>query len=952
MNRFCHTVAGVLLLQAVSRPAFATEGFAFFESEVRPVLAARCYECHSEQEGKQKGGLWLDRKAGWEKGGDAGASIIPGDVEASLLTHSINYGDEDLQMPPKTKLPDEEIEILRKWVAMGAPDPRDEALAGAVRKEAIDYETARENWAFRPLEKVGVPTVADQNWSRSDIDHFILGNLERDGQEPTTDAIPSALLRRVFYDLTGLPPGRDDLAAFEADSSPEAFSRLVDDLLAQPGFGEKWGRHWLDVARYADSNGGDRNFTFYQAWRYRNYVIDAFNSDRSYYDFVREQLAGDLLSSDDIAERRRQIVASTFLTLGPKMLTERDKEKLWMDTADEQLDTVGRAFLGLTFGCARCHDHKFDPVSQKDYYAMAGIFRSTEVVIGTRNGCVNVASWVERPLPAEEENAELTEKVERLELAMRLTVEKSFMKKAGGKMALDNLPLAGVVYDDADAELIGTWKESTLSMNRFGAQYIHDNQKFKGENKAIFRGSLPESGIYEVRIAYNAQDNRASNLPVTVEARGVVHEVTLDETKKPSIGGLFEPIGRFNFEKGGRCNVIIGTAGTEGRYAIVDAVQFIALADIEREAKVIASVGSDDVDPIFRMNEGELKKELNRLINELKDGDLAMAPRDADDSADIHLRIRGEVNQLGEVVKRNFPRALYDGSTPDIAEGESGRLHFSDWIVSGESGLLDRVIVNRIWHHLFGRGLVASVDNFGRLGTGASHPDLLEYLANSFRESGGSIKTLVREIVLSRSYALSCDASADLAKADPANKLFGRQNHRRLTAEEIRDSVLLLSGELDRTPGTATATPKGVDLDKNLDFTKERQRTVYLPIARNNPVPELALFDAANPDLVSGMRTGTTVPTQALYLLNSEFLHTQSAAIGKMAMAASKLPGEEVDWLYLTLLGRSPHPVELQRALGLIADLSGGSEDRADIEIACGHLAHLLLASTEFLYLD
>lgn len=952
MNRFRGAATAILLMQAAAELAWATEGFAFFQTEVRPILVERCYSCHSEQEGKQKGGLWLDRKAAWEQGGDAGPTIIPGDVEASLLIHSVEYGDEDLQMPPKTKLPEAEIETLRKWVAMGAPDPRDEALAGAMREEAIDYDAARDSWAFRPLESVSVPVVSSESWTRSDIDRFLLSEWERSGVEPTSDAVPSALLRRVFHDLIGLPPTREELIAFETNPSPEAFGELVDDLLSRPGFGEKWGRHWLDVARYADSNGGDRNFTFYQAWRYRNYVIDAFNSDRSYYDFVREQLAGDLLAAENTDERRRQIIASTFLTLGPKMLTERDKEKLWLDTADEQLDTVGRAFLGLTFGCARCHDHKFDPVSQKDYYAMAGIFRSTEVVTGTRNGCVNVASWVERPLPSEEGDPELAEKVERLELAMRLTVEKSFMKKAGGKMTLDNLPLAGVIYDDADAELVGEWVESTFSSNRFGERYIHDDQKFKGQNKAVFRGSVPESGLYEVRIAYNASDNRASNLPITVEARDAIHEVELDETKRPSIGGLFEPIGRFQFEKGGRCNVIINTGGTDGRYAIVDAVQFIAVADIEREAKAIAAMGGDDVDPIFQMNEGELKKELNRLIDELKDGDLAMAPRDADDSADIHLRVRGEVGQLGELVQRDFPRALYDGPVPQIGDGESGRLQFADWLVGGNSGLLDRVIVNRVWHHLFNRGIVKTVDNFGRLGTGASHPELLEYLAGSFRENGGSIKSLVREIVLSRAYQLSCDATAELTEADPANQLFGRQNRRRLTAEEIRDSVLFLAGELDRTPGEATATPKGVDLDKNLDFKKERQRTVYLPIARNNPVPELALFDAANPDLVSGARSGTTVPTQALYLLNSETMHAQAAKIGRMALEASRLPGEEVEWLYHTLLGRAPDPVELQRALGLIADLSGASEDAADIEIACGHLAHLLLASTEFLYLD
>ena len=635
------------------------------------------------------------------------------------------------------------------------------------------------------------------------------------------------------------------------------------------------------------------------------------------------------------------------------MLTDRDKEKLWLDTADEQVDTVGRAFLGLTLGCARCHDHKFDPVSQEDYYAVAGIFRSTEVVTGTRNGCVNVASWIERPLPVGGEEGEiLKKKVERLELAMRLTVEKSFMKKAGGKMALGDLPLAGVIYDNDDAELVGEWTESTFSSNRFGANYVHDDQKNKGKNKIIFRGSLPESGTYEIRFAYNASGNRAANLPLTVIAQDGKHKVTLDQTKAPGIGGLFQPVGRFTFEKGGDCEVIVETHGTEGRYVIVDALQFIAVKDIPREAKAIAAVAESDVDPLLRMSEGDLKKELNKLIEDLKDEEVAMAPRDAAEPDDIHLRVRGEVGQLGKRVERGFLKVLPTGSSAEISEKESGRRELAEWLVSEENALLDRVIVNRIWQHLFGRGIVASVDNFGKLGTPPTHPELLDYLAIEFRESGGSIKSLVRKLVLSRTYRLSSTAGEALAKADPENRWFSRQNRRRLTAEEIRDSVLFFSGQLDREPGTATATPHGVDLDKPFSFAKDKKRTVYLPVARNNPATELAVFDAANPDLVSGKRAQTTVPTQALYLLNSDFLHDQSAVLGQLAAEGASQPGGEIDWLYLTLFGREPNPVESQSAQGLVADLSGGSEDPAERAIAVGHLAHVLLASSEFLYLD
>ena len=930
----------------------ATDGFAFFESQVRPLLVKHCYECHSEEADKQKGGLWLDRKAGWETGGDGGPSIVPGNPDASLLIHSIRYADENLQMPPKSKMTTEEIAVFEQWVAMGAPDPRDTALAAGVRKGEIDYAAARQEWAFRPVVKPAEPAIAARDWRLDPVDSFVLAKLEEKQLSPAPVAEPAAFLRRLHYDLTGLPPTAEETQAYVSDPSREVFVRIVDELLSRPSFGEKWGRHWLDVARYADSNGGDRNYTFYQAWRYRNHVIDAFNRDQSYHEFVREQIAGDLMLSDDPATTRRRLIASTFLALGPKMLTERDKEKLWLDTVDEQVDTMGRAFLGLTLGCARCHDHKFDPVSQEDYFALAGIFRSTEIVTGTRNGCVNVASWIERPLPGPNGvDPELAKQVERLELAMRLVVEKSYMKKAGGKMTADKLPLAGVVYDESDAEVVGVWPSSNLSPNRFGAHYLRDDMEGKGEKRVIFRGSLPESGLYEVRVAYSAGENRAEKVPVVVKSRAGNQTVHLDQTQTPSVAGLFEPIGQFDFEKGGECSVTIETTGTEGRYVLVDAVQFIAVRDLEREQEQLNAATGGESDPLFRMSEGDLKKTLDKLIAELKDKDVAMAPRDAKEPADIPLRIRGETGQLGPVVARGFPKLL-SNQEAQIAPGASGRRELAEWLTGEAGGLLDRVYVNRVWGHLFGRGLVESVDNFGRLGSGTTHPELLDWLAATFREEGGSTKQLVRRLVLSRTYGIGADPDKTLVDADPENELFGRHSRRRLTAEEIRDSVLFFSGRLDRTPGGATASAIGIDLDAPLSYEKDAKRTVYLPVARNNPSGELALFDGANPDLVTGRRNDTTVPTQALYLLNSAFLLKEAKAVAKSAMKPGALPGTEVDQLYRTLLGRAPESVERERALGLIADLSGGGEGVSQVEEAVGHLAHLLMASTEFLYLE
>ncbi len=1114
-------IAGLIVGVAAVQSAQAADDarFRFFENEVRPLLVKHCHECHSEESGKKKGNLLLDRKAGWQTGGDAGPAIVPGDLDASLFIRAIRYEDPDMQMPPKSRLSAEEVSVFEKWVAMGAPDPRGDALEKEDAVRQFSLEDARNYWAFRPLQNVTPPAVADADWPRGAVDRFILATLESSNLPPAPDADPRALVRRVHYDLTGLPPAPGVVEAFAANPSPRAFETLVDDLLASPAFGEHWGKRWLDVARYADSNGGDRNFTFYQAWRYRNYVIDALNLDKSFHQFVREQIAGDLLPASSDAQRHDQLVASTFLALGPKMLTERNKEKLRLDTADEQIDTIGRAFLGLTLGCARCHEHKFDPITQEDYYAMAGIFRSTQVVMGTRNGCVNVASWVEQPLPDSKAKLdELAQTVERLEMAMRLKVERSYQKKGGAKMTANNLPLAGIIYDDTDAEKSGDWIASKESANRFGPGYLHDDGKGKGMKRVVFRGSVHENGLYEVRVAYNAAKDRARNIPITVEAWDRKHKVVLDQTRPPSIGGLLEPIGRFRFEKGGRNNVIIETAGTKGTvivdavqlipvkdikretdsiamamampanskagknatykpggrdlplagivydntqartvgvwtvstlnknrygpsyshdnkegkgsksltieaslpkdgvyevrvaypaegnrakavpitiqagdqshkatldetkrgriagllepigrfefkrggranvlfetrgtkgYVIIDAVQFIPVEEIEAEAKVLASVGEStmvkDVEiPLFLMNDGQLSKELSRLIGVLKNKHLAMAPRDAEDAGDIHLRVRGEPGQLGPLIQRGFPEALHSGPKPSIPAGHSGRLQFAEWLAGPDNALLDRVMANRVWSWLFGRGIVASVDNFGTLGTGPSHPELLEYLASQFRGSNGSIKRLVREIVLSRAYQLSAKAPESLTAADAENALFGRRGIRRLAAEEIRDSLLQLAGKLAAKVGSATSTRFGEDLDEPMSFSKDRLRTVYLPVARNNTVAELATFDAANPDLVTGLRPSTTVPAQALYLMNSDFMLDQAKAIAQRVEAQDGAPDSKVRKLYAHVLNREPTIAELKRASAFIDAVSNGLTE----------FTHVLMASTEFLFLD
>jgi hypothetical protein len=398
-----HAVAGA------DEPQLSPEGVAFFETHVRPVLVEHCYSCHSEDAPRIRGGLVLDSKLGWEVGGDLGPSVVPGDPENSLLIEAVRYEDVLLKMPPEGKLPEDQIRRLVEWVEMGAPDPRvgDGAMPSEASKaKAWDDPEAIDLWSFRPMSDPEVPGVSDASWPRSDLDHFILSELEAREISPAPPADRRTLIRRATFDLTGLPPTPEEVEAFLADEAPDAFDRVVERLLASPAYGERWGRHWLDVARYADSNGSDENVAHGNAWKYRDYVVEAFNTDRPYDRFVVEQLAGDLLPEpDEPEEAHNQLIATGFLSLGPKVLAEPDQQKMEMDIIDEQLDTLGRTFLGLTIGCARCHDHKFDPISTADYYALAGIFKSTR----TMDSFKTVAQWHEHEIPTAEDLARKAE---------------------------------------------------------------------------------------------------------------------------------------------------------------------------------------------------------------------------------------------------------------------------------------------------------------------------------------------------------------------------------------------------------------------------------------------------------------------------------------------------------------------------------------------------------------
>lgn len=929
----------------------------FFEKQVRPLLVKRCYECHSSESGEPSGNLALDSKAGWQQGGDSGPALVPGKPQESVLIDAVRY--ETYEMPPEGKLPDKEIAILEKWVRMGAPDPRTEKKA--VAKQEIDFEEARKFWAFQPLERPEVPVVKNANWPRTEIDRFILAELEKKGLQPNEDAQPHHVLRRMQFDLTGLPPRPEAVESFTVSAG--TLAELVDHLLASPRFGEQWGRHWLDLARYADTNGSDFNATFYHAWRYRKYVIDSLNEDKPFDQFVREQLAGDLMPAENPQQEAEQLIATGFLMLGPKMLSERDKEKLRMDVVDEQLDTIGKVFLGMTIGCARCHDHKFDPIPHKDYYALAGIMRSTQVLDGEIQRYVS--DWVRRDLPGAEQQRKAIAKFAAAEKDLKAKVKQAEAKLRELRTGVTKFPSQrfGILVDDVDAKKVGNWKDSTYHPDFIGKGYVHDDKTDKGKKSITFTPKLPAAGEYEVRIAYAGGNGRDKQVPVTIEHAGGKKTVHVNQVPTPPVDKLFRVLGRFRFEAGKKGSVTISTEGTTD-YVIADAAQFIPVAELENPE---LTKEENDPERAAKIQKAEatlksLKQQLAQLEkNEPGPEPKVLAVREAKDIGDWHVCIRGEAHNHGPVVERGFLRVV-PLEQPKIPDDQSGRLQLADWVANPKNPLTARVIVNRVWQKLLGEGIVRSVDNFGRLGERPTHPELLDYLAVEFIEHDWSIKWLVREIMLSRVYRISSDFNESSAAADPANRLLWRAHRRRLHAESIRDSLLAMSGKLQLKPPQAPVSHMGQlaistsgQRSGKLDYPNYLQRSVYLPLVRSDMPPILTVFDMADPEVVVGKRGVTNVPAQALLLLNSERVKDTAATIAKRLLANEELSDAgRIEQMYLTILGRKPLSHEVQRAFAFLETSQQPTEltEGVSHEDSWTRFVQALIASTEFRFLD
>ncbi len=779
------------------------------------------------------------------------------------------------------------------------------------------------------------------------------------------------MLRRVYFDLIGLPPSPEELDGFLSDPSPAAFKNQVNRLLDSPRFGERWGRHWLDVARYADSNGLEQNLPYNNAWRYRDYVIEAFNQDKPFDRFIREQLAGDLLPANDDTERFNNLTATAFLVLGPKALSEPDRAKLTMDVADEQIDITTRAFLGLTVSCARCHDHKYDPVPTTDYYAMAGIFTSTATLSSEAQQGPAATRWMERPLASLDQAKAIEAHAQSLD---RIVETMRTVREVPG--GIRSSKLAGIVVDNASAQLTGRWKESIGSTNYVDKNYLHDANSQKGKMSARFVPELPHTGGYEVLISYTPFPNRADNVPVAIYTGTTNHTATVNQKLKPHFQKAFVSLGTFEFESGTNGWVEISNSNTRG-FVTVDAVQFVPIdewkLELQRmsdEAAMMTSapgnVESSDSTGVsarpmtLALDYYQLLSEYANLQDEAPDpAPMTMAVQEGT-PADARVNIRGDIDRLGPEVPRGFLKVLARGQPWEpIPSNRSGRLDLANWIASPDNPLTARVAVNRVWGHLIGRGLVETPDNFGFLGEPPSHPQLLDHLAGRFINEGWSLKQLIRNIVLSNTYRMSCAFNAQAVAIDPDNRLLWRMNRRRLDVEALRDAILSVSGALDSTPGgpalPALNSPMGIGVTPGFESHPPR-RSIYLSIFRNNVNEMFRIFDFADPHTLAGKRHTTIAATQALFLMNSEFVLTQSRLWADRLLQDT--PGDLADTIiraYWMALGRAPAAHETARAIQFLDSFA--TEERADgaapdKRVALLYFCQALLGSTEFQFLD
>lgn len=865
----------LLCLQLSPRPVSAQqqqpsrEGVEFFEKKIRPVLESNCYVCHSANSKRLQGGLLLDSREGMLKGGNSGQPAIkPGDPDSSLLIKAIRYRDPKLQMPPTGQLPAEQAKDFEAWVKMGGPDPRGQTTSAQVSSQSYNFDEARTFWSFQPVRNPPVPQVNHKAWLSSPVDRFILAKLESKGLKPVAGADKRTLIRRATFDLTGLPPTPEEVDSFLNDTSAKAFEKVIDRLLASPNYGERWGRHWLDIVRYADTAGCNSDFPVPAGYKYRNYVIKAFNEDKPYNRFIREQIAGDLLPAKSEAEKYENIIATGYLAMSRRFGSRTKEFNL---TIDDTIDNLSKTFLGLSVSCARCHNHKFDPIPTKDYYALYGIFNSSRYAFPGAEIYQHPADMVAL---ASGESAEKFYKWQK-ELAA-LDDRKEYLTVEGGAAA---------------------------------------------RNKAAREKQLKETGQHSPEQA-KSPDKQSNDQSGSAEPKSALK----NEQKKE-----LHPPGELRPADYDRDAVNSSTASKSTR--MPEEVS----AEIHVVRARVAELGehAPKVEKAYAVVEGL--------------------------PANARIHRKGDPKDRSEEVPRGFLTILGGHGLPGDHKG-SGRDYLANWIADPNNPLTARVMVNRIWQYHFGKGIVPTANDFGLRGEPPTHPELLDYLATQFIKSGWSLKAMHRMIVLSHAYRLNASDDPRNAEIDPNNDLLWRFNRRRLSAEEIRDAMLAVSGSLDRTMGEAHPFRP----ESEWRYTQHNQffavydtnrRSVYLMQQRQKKHPLMEIFDGADTNTITSPRPLSTTPLQALFLMNNPFVHQQADYFAvRVGMAYDTLP-QRINYAFLLAYGRPAKPAEIREAIAYVQRVRQEFQavktptDQLTRAALASYL-RVLVGSDEFLYID
>lgn len=912
----------------------------FFENKIRPILANNCYDCHTSAE---MGGLRVDSRERLLQGGKSGAAIVPADPEKSLLIQAVRQTG-DLKMPKGGKLKADEVAALVEWVKAGAVWPATKASAAPTTPTKVITPEQRAFWSFQPLKDPEVPAVREKSWPKTNIDHFVLARLESKGIKPVGQADRRTLIRRVTEDLTGLPPAPEEVEAFVNDKSANAYEKVVDRLLASPRYGERWGRHWLDVARYAEDDvrgldPKDRGYMpFAGAYVYRDWVIQAFNNDMPYSDFIKAQLAGDLLPAP---QRDKTVAGTSIMGLGPWWWDQAEPIQGRADERNERIDMVTRGLLGLTVACARCHDHKYDPITQHDYYSLAAVFLNTTYHQYPAASPAEMALWEKQQKVIDGKEDVLDDFLDQQSKMYGLMLAEKTSKYLMAAWQVTGEPKKMVaeaaVDQKVDPEMLERWIKFLAKPPKH-YPYLRDWQDMVKSGGTAEQAQFLADWFQNLALAVAKEADELKEENDIIKAKADVRK----KPRRDSYPSEFETDDQFC----PGCSLELKTMPIDRANLYMDL--FRADLDSESDQKPDPGLLSLHDWTLERHFSAETADHVAALRAEIEALKKAQSPypflHGAADMAamrTMHINIRGNSHTLGDPVEERFLAILSPPDPKPFTHG-SGRLELADAIV--QSPISARVIVNRVWKWHFGSGIVDTPDNFGKMGDPPSNPELLEYLAARFVKNGTSLKKLQREILLSATYQLGTESTPENAEKDGANRLYWRANRQRLDAEAIRDSLLFVSGALDLKK---IGGPSSDFSDDNV------RRTVYCKISRYRLDNYLQVFDYPNASFTAEQRFTTNVPLQRLYFMNSSFVYKQAQRFAKRVYDEAD-DSARIQKAYRILFGRAPTEGESKAGLDFLAahPETPGNQVAGQPTTAWNEYARVLLSSNEFEFVN